>query len=167
MSAQLKQLTDLGIQDVNRTAEGQINAGQQDTAARMASQGITGGSVLNSQVGANRNNVNKSRFNAIQGLKSNNVNANLSAMGMENQNQFQNTNAAQGVDMNNLMAKFRKYGMVGDVYGQKQSNLGNLSDTTLLDDGLAILNTASGFLNPLDDLFGGAEETVVPPPRHR
>lgn len=159
MSAQLKQLTDLGIQDVNRTAEGQISAGQQDTAARMASQGITGGSVLNNQVGANRNNVNKSRFNAIQGLKSNNVNANLGAMNMENQNDFRNTSAAQNVDLENLMAKFRKYGMIGGVYGQKQGNLQNISDDTWLTDALSILNTGAGLLNPLDDLFSGSGDT--------
>jgi len=153
MSGELDKSYKGSIDKINRTAEGQIQQGQGDTAARMASQGITGGSVLNSAVNSNRTDVNKSRFNSLSDLATGRAGQNINLMNLENQNSFQNNQAKQqqyNQEVRNLMSK---YGLLSNTTGQMGANVGNLDDTTFWDDLFAGLNT----LGPL----AGAAATIA------
>jgi len=157
MSAETNKAYDLGESKINRTANSQIQTGQGDTAARMASQGITGGSVLNSQVNNVANDVNKNRFNSLSDITASRAGTNVNLMNLENQNKF-GVNAANQNQINQqkqqLMAK---YGLLGNASGQMMGNIGNLDDTTLFDDIFSALNTLGGFvpLLPGKSMAGG------------
>lgn len=146
MSAETNKAYDLGESKINRDANSAIQSGQGDTAARMASQGITGGSVLNSQVGKVANDVNKSRFDSLSDITASRAGTNVNLMNIDNQNKF-GINAANQNQINQqkqqLMAK---YGLLGNASGQMMSNLGNLDDTTLFDDIFSGLNALGGFV---------------------
>lgn len=152
---ELERLYGISLNEVDRTANDAIGGVQKNTASRLASQGITGGSVLNSQVNAGTNEVNKSRLASKTALLKNKAGNNLSAMDMENRNKFQTTAAKGNFDLENMANLFRKFGLLSGNYGQQQGNLGNLDSTTWFDDILAVANTGAGFINPLDDLFSG------------
>lgn len=146
MSAETNKAYDLGESKINRTANSAIQTGQGDTAARMASQGITGGSVLNSQVGKVANDVNKNRFNSLSDISASRAGTNVNLMNLENQNRF-GINAANQNQINQqkqqLMAK---YGLLGNASGQMMGNIGNLDDTTTWDDIFAGINTAANVI---------------------
>lgn len=156
ISSELKKLYGISLNEVDTTANDAIKGVQQDTAARMASQGITGGSLLNSQVNAGANDINKNRLASKTSLLKNQASNNLSAMDMENRNNFQNTSAKGNFDLANIANLFQKYNLMGGALGQQQGNLQNLDKTTWLDDVLAVANTAAGFIDPVSGLFSKA-----------
>lgn len=161
MSAETNKAYDIGENKINRGADSAIKMGQQDTAARMASQGITGGSVLNSQTNSVANDVNKSRFNSLQDIISSRAGTNVNLMNIENQNKFGVNSAYQNQINQQKQQLMAKYGLLGNASGQMMGNIGNLDDTTFWDDIFSGLNAAGGFvplLNPaktVTNIFGG------------
>lgn len=154
-SQEIAKLTDSALNKINRTADEDINVGQADTAASLASQGITGGSMLNNSVGKVRTGVNKNRFNSITDTLDTKSKMNMDAMGNENQFSLAKTAGATQVDIQNIASELQKLGILGNSYGQQGANIGNLDDDTLFDSILEILNTGSGFVNPLSKLLKG------------
>lgn len=162
MSSETDKIYDIGESKINRGANEAIQTGQQDTAARMASQGITGGSVLNSQTGKVASDVNKSRFNSLQDLVARKAGTSVDLMSEENRNKFMVNNQNQGqlnAEMRQLLSKF---GLLGNASGQMIGNTQNLDDTTAWDDIFSGLNAVAGFV-PLvpDNLFGGTKKEDV------
>lgn len=161
MKSETDKAYDIGESKINRGANSAIQTGQQDTAARMASQGITGGSVLNAGTSAVANDVNKSRFNSLQDILSSRAGTNVNLMNLENQNKFGVNSANQAQINQRKQQLMAKYGLLGNASGQMMGNIGNLDDTTLWNDIFSGLNAVSGFvplLNPaktVTNIFGG------------
>ena len=142
MSGELDKSYQGSIDKINRTAEGQIQQGQGDTAARLASQGITGGSVLNSAVNSNRTNVNKGRFESLSDIATNRAGQNVNLMNLENQNKFNVNSANQGQYNQAVRNLMGQYGLLGNASGMQTANLQNLDNTTAWDDIFAGLTAA-------------------------
>lgn len=98
ISSQLKQILSKQTGQLNTEAAADTTAANRGTAARLASEGVTGGSILNNSIATNANNVNKNKYSALSTLLTNNSNQNLGAMNQTNQNQFEK----YGLSMNNL-----------------------------------------------------------------
>ena len=120
-----------------------VGAGLQDTrqstAARMASQGITGGSVLNSAIRGGEDQVLDKGFDAYNALDIARLSQQPALMQMENANKFQTTQAAQNVDQQNIANMIQRYGLLNNV-------VGGMSTAEYNED------NAPGFL---EDLFSG------------
>jgi len=158
-SQEIAKLTDSALNKINRTADEDINVGQADTAASLASQGITGGSMLNNSVGKVRTGVNKNRFNSITDTLDTKSKMNMDAMGNENQFALAKTAGASQIDIQNIAAELQRLGILGNSYGQQGANIGNLDDDIWFDSILEIANTASGFVSPLSKLLKGGAAT--------
>ncbi len=98
ISSQLKQLLGQQTGQLNTEAAADTTAANRGTAARLASEGVTGGSILNNSIATNANNVNKNKYSALSSLLTNNTNQNVGAMNQSNTNQFEK----YGLLMNNL-----------------------------------------------------------------
>ena len=136
--------------DINRTAASDTANSNRGTASRLASQGITGGSVLNSAVNEGANNVSKNKYNALSNLKSTRLGLEPGLMENANNRQFAQTGAAQNVDFQNMNNLFQKYGMIAGNYGQQGNAINNLQKTNWFDDVLGVANTAAKFVKPYD-----------------
>jgi hypothetical protein len=147
MSDVLNKTFDLNSESINRTADSGINKAQRDTAERLASQGNTGGSVLNTAVNASANPINISRFNTLQDLATSREGRNINLMDRANQNQFQNTSAK-------LQALLSKYGLLSGNLGQQQGNISNLNDKTFWDDLLSGLNAGANITSAVAGIPG-------------
>lgn len=110
-SNKLNDLYNLRLGDINKNFSQDVAKGTQDATGRMASQGITGGSVLNDMLSGIRNNGAIRRDSNINNLNQIFTNADLNAMQTENQNQFQNTMAAQNTDFRNIANTLQKLGL--------------------------------------------------------
>lgn len=85
-----------------------IQRGQKDVASRLASQGITGGSVYNNQINKVTDNVGNSFADALEKLGIDRMGQNIGLMNTANQNKFRSTSANQNVLMQNIMNALRK-----------------------------------------------------------
>lgn len=141
-SAKLNDLYDLKLNDINKNFSSDVAKGTQDLSGRMASQGVTGGSILNEMLSGVRNNGAIRRDSNINNLDQIFTNADMNAMQMENQNMFQNTNAAQNVDFRNIMSELQKLGlrmngvnsMNNYLSGWEQSDMQRDAQPGVLDD---------------------------------
>ena len=145
MSKKMNEAYGYGENAINTNANEDIASSNASTAARLASQGITGGSILNDSVSGNANNINKQRFSSLQDLFGKRAQSDVGIMDTANNNIFRNTQSAQNVDFGNMSNMFQKYGL-------QMGNIGNLDSTTGLDDAFGVLNTGanigSKFYNP-------------------
>ena len=140
MGGVLDKVTDANIGKVNRMSDMNIQSGQQDAAARLASQGITGGSIgtnVNEQI---RTGVNKDRFNTVSDIMTDRTSKDINLMDLENRNKFNVNNQNQGQLNQETFNLFRKFGLLGSGAGLQMGNLQNLDDTTGWDDLFAGLN---------------------------
>ncbi len=153
MSKIIDQITQGQLGDVNRSADYQIGTGQSDLAERMASEGVSSSSIKDAGMNKISSGVNRNRANMMSQIFGNALGAKQGAMSEANKYDYMGTQGAQSADQFDIKALLRKYGVLGGFAGQAQSNLGNLDNTTWLDDMFAGLNTASGFVNPLSGLF--------------
>ena len=130
-----------GQEDIlKRNTADQIAQQQQKAGASLASRGITGGSALTDTQSEIANGLNKSQSNALGQLGIGKASAMDNLMRYENQNKFNQTNAAENVDMGN---KRNILGGLQNSYGQSQNLLGGLDSGTWLDDLFAGLSTAA------------------------
>ena len=127
---QLDELYNTGAGEINRTTAEDVSAAGRNTAERLASQGITGGSILNSAVDSSKNPILKNKMSALDQLRQQKSSGYMTAMGQENQNKFAETSASQSVFSDNMMNLFRKYGLLSGNLGQQENNIGNLQGTT-------------------------------------
>lgn len=146
MSKLIDEITKGNINTVNQQASGDIQQGQSDVAERLASQGIAGSSIKDSAIGKVAGDVNRNKYNLTQQLLNKGLESKLGAMDTQNRYDFAATQGAQNVDFRNIADLFQKYGLIGGTYNQKLGNIGNLDDTTFLDDILGVANTIANFL---------------------
>lgn len=149
---QLDELFNNQTNQINQSAASDTSMAGKDTAERLASQGITGGSLYNNTVSNSSIPINKNKYNALSQLTNSKAGAYMGAMNAENANKFATTGANQNVLNDNTMNLFRKYGLLGGNLNSQQSNLGNLKNTNWFDDVLAGINTAT---NVADAATGG------------
>ena len=157
MKTQLDQMLSSGKADINRETAENIANYQKGVSGRYASQGI-GGPMLEEAIKEGRSKLAKDKLSALSQLTQFGAGKNIDLMNIGNQNKFRSTGASQNVLGQNINNLFQKYGLMGGTMGQMQGNLQNFDDTTGFDDLLGVLNTASGFINPLDKLFGGGKK---------
>lgn len=143
------------ITQVNAQTENDIAAGSQGTAERMAAGGIKGG-LAESTLAGLRTQANKGRVATIGNINQGLIGQKSGIMQGFNQMDLNRTGMQQNANENNVGRLLQKYGMVTGALqnntAQKIQNSGNFSDSTWLDDTLAVANTASQFVNP----FGNA-----------
>jgi hypothetical protein len=132
--------------DINREAASESANVARGTAARLGSQGLTGGSIFNNQIMSGQNQVDKNKFRSLSDLKSARLGLETGIMNQENQDKFNITGAAQNVDFQNIMNQLRKYGLIQSNFGLEGQAVKGLSDDTLFDDILALAETASKFM---------------------
>ena len=154
-SAELDKLNNQEIANVNKNAISDINKVSQGTASSLASQGITGGSVLNDAVNKGRTGVLQNKYQTLSDISKNRTGQNINLMQQENQNQFQNTAANQNQLNQQVMDMFRKYGLLQGNLGQQQANVGNMNDSTFWDDIFAGMNTLGQFIPGVGSILGG------------
>jgi hypothetical protein len=129
---------------INQQAQTDIADLQKGAASRMASQGITGGSLYNNTLNQAANSVNKQRYSALQQLGVSRLGQETGLMQDANQDQFRNTMAGQDIDLQNIRNRMSQYGM-------RSQAIAGMDDTTAWDDMFAGLNAVA---NPLAYYFG-------------
>lgn len=134
---------------INKSTAQNIANQQKNTAASMASRGITGGSILADTQSKIASDIGKGKSDALANLGISKANISNDLMKYFNSLDLSKNQLASNIDLANIGNLFRKYGM-------QTNNLQFLNDDTALDDFLALLNTSSGFVNPLSRLFSGS-----------
>ena len=140
-----------------RASAGQdIQQSNKSLASRLASQGITGGSILNDQLESSAGNIRNSNYNALQQLGLGRQQQEAGLMNQSNQDQFRTTQAAQSVDLDNMRNLLSKYGLMNSASATRSGNLQNMDDTTWLDDVLGVVNAGAGVykaFNPAQTIY--------------
>ena len=130
----LDRLFKLGREDIDRTSAEAITNRTKGTTGRLASQGITGGSILEEAVKRGQKDIYKNKFNAIRDLETNKEAQNIGLMNQENKDRFNITGAASNIDLKNMFSLFRKYGLLGNTQQLSLQNIGNYSNSNVWDD---------------------------------
>ncbi|GAF76194.1 unnamed protein product, partial [marine sediment metagenome] len=104
--------------------------------------------------------ANRGRDSLTQQLLTGALGQKRGAMSEANQNKFNVTGAAQNVDFEKIKALFAKYGLVSNVGGQRTANLGNLDDTTWMDDAMAVANTGANIAGSFLPSDRGLKENI-------
>lgn len=136
----LDALNEQGMQDINRNAQEDVFGAQRGMAARLASQGITGGSIANQALSQQTSPIYRSKYNALQGLKTARLGQEQGLMNEENQRKY------------GLMAG--KYNALASLLGGRSQAAQGLDDTTWFDDVLGSLTTAGNLAMGGGALFG-------------
>lgn len=108
---------------------------QSDAAARLASQGVLGGSLLNSQVTTAGNDINKQLANALQQLAQGRMGQQVGIMQQANQQGFNLANA--------------KTSAIMQLLGQQAQIAANANPNTWLNDLFAGVNAAGTLATPI------------------
>jgi len=132
---QLDSILNTQTQGLNRQANTARTQGQSDIASRLASQGISGGSLFNNQVAQQGNQTNKSLFDALQQLGQGRLGQQMNVMNQANQNGFNLANSQTQALLNLL--------------GQQNGLAQNANPDTTATDIFAGLNAGAGLLNPI------------------
>ena len=131
---------------ITRDADQAVSTAQGDTAARLASQGITSGSIFNNSVNNAGNNIRSNQFNSLSRLGIGRLGQENSIMDSTDRFALGKTSGAARTDQNNLQNLLRKFGISGNLQGQRQGLLGAFDDTSWLDDVVQVLNTVGNFI---------------------
>ncbi|MHB8842200.1 MAG: tail fiber domain-containing protein [Candidatus Aquicultor sp.] len=108
MSAILDKINGDQSNAITRTAANTVQRGQRDTAARLASQGITGGSVFNNQINSVSDNINDNFAKTLENLDTERMKMEVPLMQTENDNKFRATSAQENIIMQNIMNALNK-----------------------------------------------------------
>jgi hypothetical protein len=142
-----------------------LNDARQSNAARLASQGITGGSIQKNAIQGSENQVLGQGFNALQGLGIGRLNTEQGLMNTANQNAQYITGQAQNVDQSNIQNNLSKQNLASNYLNdweqsdlQRQAQPGVLSDIfSGLGAGAQLLGLPTGF----NKGSGGANSNVL------
>jgi len=137
-----KKGTTSGVRDLRKQTGTNVKQAQKSTAAGLQSRGF-GGSILEDAIAKARARESETGTNAIQRFLTSRLGQEPGVMDLANRTQLGLTGAQQNVDFSNIANMFNKF-------GAQMGAIGGLSDDTLLDDLLALGNTAGGFI----PLFG-------------
>lgn len=125
---------------INQQASNDIAESQADAAARMASRGITGGSIVDNTVSGIATNIGKNRNNVLSQLRTNQAQSEANLMDTFNRNKFASTQAGANIDINNNRNVLSS---LLSSYGLSQNLLNAFDDTTAVDDILGIVKTGA------------------------
>jgi hypothetical protein len=142
MSGVLDKLYTQVQNDISRNYGNEMNSATRDTGARLRSQGVTGGSMFNNAISGAQNNVLGAKGDAYSNLYNNRQNANVGLMDRANQSQFQTTQAAQGVDFQNIANELARLGGLGGYdINNRNTQMQENNQPGFWDDLLGLLNT--------------------------
>lgn len=123
-----------------------------DTVARLASQGVTKGSIVGDSINKGQDQVRSRLYDALVKTE---IEKNSALTGLKERGNAFNLDVdklAQGYDPNSIDNIYRQAGIKGNILGLNQANIGNMDDTTWLDDVFAGLNAganvAKAFIKP-------------------
>lgn len=119
------------------TATNVAEAGK-STAASGQSRGF-GGSILQDMISKAKTQQSAGGTNALRDLMLKRLSMEPGLMQQDNANQFAQVGGASGIDMQNIMNMFRKF-------GSQQGAMAGLDNGTWFDDLLAVGNTAAQFI---------------------
>lgn len=108
MSAVLDKMLSTQTDSLTRNAGNRVQRGQKDMTSRLASQGITGGSVMNNQINKSGQDIYDGLDSLLERLNTDRMGKETGLMQMQNENTFRNTQAAQNVDFQNILNALRK-----------------------------------------------------------
>lgn len=110
-----------GYEDqINKQAASDTADLQQGSAARMASRGITGGSIVDDTMSGIGTDVAKSKYNALSNLKTGKAKGLLGLMDMTNKSKLATTGMASNVDFQNFANELQKLGLLSDLSFKQQ-----------------------------------------------
>ena len=134
----------IGRDNINKTFEKDIARSERNAGERLASQGLSSGSLFNNSIASAGDNARSSRYGAMGDLAMNEASGKVGIMSDINR-------MDQGDAQFNALAKLRKYNAILDGLNSKLSATGQLNqsasmmdDTNGWDDLLAGLNTVGG-----------------------
>lgn len=130
--------TKSGVKDLSRQTDKNVKTAQKSTTAGLGSRGF-GGSILEDAVAKSRSTASGQGTNAIRKFITDRKGQETGVKALANKQGLQLTGAQQGVDFQNILNMFQKFGSLG-------SAIGGLDDDTFLDELFAGLNTASNFV---------------------
>ncbi len=162
MATNLDKIRDLAAGNIDRDFQRNLSSANMGAAQRMASQGITGGSILNNQFSQNLGQLGAGKFNALQNLAGARMGQEQDIMNLENQNKFRTTAAAQDQDNRNIQALLQRLGLMQGTLGMQGGAVGMLDDSSGWDVAGNLLGTAvkiglaptTGGGSLIGDLFG-------------
>jgi len=155
MSKIIDEITQQNLGQVNTQAAGDMSRASTQTTEGLASQGVTGGSILNTAVDKSKNPILKNKYNLTEQLYGQGMQAKQGAMGEENKYNFGATQQKGQFDLANVENDLKKlFGIQGTI-DSKSGLLGAYDNTTWMDDVFAGLNTLSGFIPGIGSLIGG------------
>lgn len=135
MSGILDKLYNSQKNQINQNTGSNIAKNQRDTASRLASQGITGGSILNSQIDRGNSDIIGQGYNALNQLGIARQGQELGLMDRANQNNLSLAQLAQNADFQNKMNELRKMQSLNDqVNNWEQMDMQRAAQPGLLDD---------------------------------
>ena len=146
MKSSLEKLYSGAVGDVQANKESDISRLQSDSAERLASQGITGGSIMNSAVNNVGTQVRKNAASDIAKLGEAKAGQDIGLQQYSNGLNLDITKMAQDTDFQNMMNLFRKFGLLSGNLSQVGNSIKNYDNTTPFDDALAVANTAAKFI---------------------
>ena len=110
-----------GYEDqINKQAAEDTADLQHVTASRMASRGITGGSIVDDTMSGIGTDVAKSKYNALSNLKTGKAKGLLGLMDTANKSKFATTGMASNVDFQNFANELQKLGLLSDINFKQQ-----------------------------------------------
>lgn len=139
------------LNDLNRIYGNLGAQNRKSTGARLASQGITGGSVLNNAINQGQADINRNQTDAMSQLAQQKMAQDMGMMQQENAFQYDRANRAQQIDFQRIQEILQRYGALNNMYGGIQDRKFaveqyNEQKPTWFDDVLALANTASNFI---------------------
>jgi len=136
MLGNLNNTYNTGIDRINKSFGSDISRSERNAGERMASQGLSKGSLFNNTVASAGDGLKGEKYNAIGGLTMDKGNAELNVMDSVNR-------MDQGDAQFNSMAKLRKYTAILDGLNSQLGSVGMMDSTNGWDDALATLNVGS------------------------
>lgn len=154
-SNKMNEIFGLQEKNINRQANDDIAENQADVTARMASRGLTGGSVVDSTLLGVATNIGKNRNNVLSQLRTNQAQSESNLMDTFNRNKLATTQAGLNVDLNNNRNVLSS---LLSSYGLSQNLLNAFDDTTAVDDILGLVKTGAQSAGGISELISALSD---------
>jgi hypothetical protein len=120
MSGNLNDIFNSQTNNLNQQTSSDIAQQQGNAAGSLASQGITGGSLLTDTQTGIASKLNKNKYNALAAIGQNRAQGTMNLQNLFNQNQLQTTQLAQGVDEQNFGNQMQQANSLSGFLNQRE-----------------------------------------------
>jgi hypothetical protein len=120
MSGNLNDIFNSQTNNLNQQTSSDIAQQQGNAAGSLASQGITGGSLLTDTQTGIASKLNKNKYNALAAIGQNRAQDTMNLQNLFNQNQLQTTQLAQGVDEQNFGNQMQQANSLSGFLNQRE-----------------------------------------------